>query len=102
MESSAALLHCSTLIAVPVATPPTIHITTLPPHSPHPPPPPNPPQLAQPDAIALGGGTGFALRIDGDLKWGASRASTTFKNPSLSAAEDFMVDCLELWWLSRI
>ena len=65
-------------------------------------PPPNPPQLAQPDAIALGGGTGFALRIDGDLKWGASRASTTFKNPSLSAAEDFMVDCLELWWLSRI
>jgi len=57
-------------------------------------------QLGSEDAIALGGGSGFALRVDGDLKWGSSRESTTFANPSLSGTEDFMVEGLELWGLS--
>ena len=57
-------------------------------------------QFGQPDCIALGGGGGFAIRIDGDLKFGSSRPSATFRNPTLSSAEEFMVETLELGWVT--
>ena len=56
-------------------------------------------QLGEPESIALGGDGGFALRLDGDLKYGSSRPSGTFRNPILASTADFMVETLEVWWL---
>lgn len=47
--------------------------------------------------LALGGGSHFALYLDGDLLRGSSAASETYGNPCLSSTEDFVVKEVELW-----
>ncbi|XP_058085973.1 uncharacterized protein LOC131233316 isoform X2 [Magnolia sinica] len=47
--------------------------------------------------LALGGGSHFALYLDGDLLSGSSSSSETFGNSCLAHSEDFDVKEVELW-----
>lgn len=53
--------------------------------------------LCSTDYLALGGGSHFALYLDGDLLIGSSSASETYGNPCLAYTEDFEVKEIELW-----
>lgn len=53
--------------------------------------------LCATDSLALGGGSHFALYLDGDLLTGSSSTSDTFNNPCLAHSEDFEVKEVELW-----
>lgn len=47
--------------------------------------------------LALGGGSHFALYLDGDLLTGSSATSETYGNSCLAHTEDFEVKEVELW-----
>uniref|UniRef100_A0A0A9CXV2 Oxidation resistance protein 1 n=1 Tax=Arundo donax TaxID=35708 RepID=A0A0A9CXV2_ARUDO len=49
------------------------------------------------DYLALGGGSHFALYLDGDLLSGSTSNSETFNNECLSHSPDFAVKDVELW-----
>ncbi|PIA55198.1 hypothetical protein AQUCO_00800135v1 [Aquilegia coerulea] len=53
--------------------------------------------LCSTDFLAMGGGSHFALYLDGDLLSGSSSVSETFGNPCLAQCEDFKVKEVELW-----
>ncbi|XP_077213298.1 TLD-domain containing nucleolar protein [Tasmannia lanceolata] len=53
--------------------------------------------LCSTDFLALGGGSHFALYLDGDLLNGSSSVSETFGNSCLAHSEDFEVKEVELW-----
>ncbi|KAF7129906.1 hypothetical protein RHSIM_Rhsim10G0163000 [Rhododendron simsii] len=53
--------------------------------------------LCSTEFLALGGGSHFALYLDGDLLNGSSSASDTYGNSCLACSEDFEVKEIELW-----
>ncbi|XP_073155613.1 uncharacterized protein [Henckelia pumila] len=53
--------------------------------------------LCNSEYLALGGGSHFALYLDGDLLNGSSSSSETYGNPCLSHSQDFEVKEIELW-----
>ena len=53
--------------------------------------------LANRDSLALGGGGGFGLYLDGDFCAGMSTISGTFANEVLASGEDFECANVELW-----
>ncbi|XP_073044623.1 uncharacterized protein [Primulina eburnea] len=53
--------------------------------------------LCNTEYLALGGGSHFALYLDGDLLNGSSSSSETYGNPCLSHSQDFEVKEIELW-----
>jgi len=54
-------------------------------------------QLANPDALAMGGGGHFAFFLEADLDAGTTGACDTFASPLLTGDEDFDVAGVELW-----
>ncbi|XP_004497807.1 uncharacterized protein [Cicer arietinum] len=53
--------------------------------------------LCSNDSLALGGGGGFALYLDGDLLTGASGPCDTFGNECLAHTPEFELKNVELW-----
>ncbi|KAL8047160.1 hypothetical protein ABFX02_08G221200 [Erythranthe guttata] len=53
--------------------------------------------LCSTEYLAMGGGSHFALYLDGDLLSGSSSSSETYDNPCLAHSEDFEVKEVELW-----
>ncbi|KAI5397608.1 hypothetical protein KIW84_063429 [Lathyrus oleraceus] len=53
--------------------------------------------LCSNDSLALGGGGGFALRLDGDLLTGTSGPCETFGNRCLAHSPEFELKNVELW-----
>ncbi|KAK7318607.1 hypothetical protein RJT34_03310 [Clitoria ternatea] len=53
--------------------------------------------LCTTDFLAIGGGSHFALYLDGDLLNGSSSVSETYANPCLAHSEEFEVKEVELW-----
>lgn len=53
--------------------------------------------LCSTDYLAMGGGSHFALYLDGDLLTGSSSASETYGNSCLAHTGDFDVKEVELW-----
>lgn len=53
--------------------------------------------LCSPEYLAMGGGSHFALYLDGDLLTGSSSASETYGNSCLAHTQDFDVKEVELW-----
>ncbi|KAI5669886.1 hypothetical protein M9H77_19739 [Catharanthus roseus] len=53
--------------------------------------------LCSTEYLAMGGGSHFALYLDGDLLTGSSSASETYGNSHLAHTEDFDVKEVELW-----
>lgn len=53
--------------------------------------------LATTEALALGGGSHFALTLDAELLNGTSGTSETFTNPCLAHSEEFILKHVELW-----
>lgn len=53
--------------------------------------------LCQTEYLALGGGSHFALYLDGDLLNGSSSASETYGNCCLARTQEFEVKEIELW-----
>ncbi|KAI4317261.1 hypothetical protein L6164_025147 [Bauhinia variegata] len=53
--------------------------------------------LCSTDFLAIGGGSHFALYLDGDLLNGSSSVSETYGNPCLAHSPDFEVKEVELW-----
>ncbi|WJX10797.1 hypothetical protein P8452_01476 [Trifolium repens] len=53
--------------------------------------------LCSNDSLALGGGGGFALYLDGDLLTGTSGPSDTFGNKCLAHTPEFELKNVELW-----
>lgn len=56
-------------------------------------------QLGQWEAIAVGGGGAYALKLDGELARGASGRCDTFGSPCLASAEEFDIMHVDLWAL---
>eukprot|EP00898_Chlorokybus_atmophyticus_P004128 jgi/Chlat1/4716/Chrsp30S00368 len=57
-------------------------------------------QFSTADALAMGGGGRYSLRLDDDLLWGSSGPCETFNNSCLASAEDFEIRHVELWGLA--
>lgn len=53
--------------------------------------------LATTDALALGGGSHFALHVDAELLNGSSGACETYDSPCLAHSEEFILKHVELW-----
>ncbi|MED6224322.1 hypothetical protein PIB30_082869 [Stylosanthes scabra] len=53
--------------------------------------------LCNSEFLAIGGGSHFALYLDGDLLNGSSSVSETYGNPCLANSQDFEVKEIELW-----
>ncbi|RYR29311.1 hypothetical protein Ahy_B01g053678 isoform B [Arachis hypogaea] len=53
--------------------------------------------LCNSEFLAIGGGSHFALYLDGDLLNGSSSVSETYGNPCLANSQDFEVKEVELW-----
>ncbi|XP_057737827.1 uncharacterized protein LOC130955067 [Arachis stenosperma] len=53
--------------------------------------------LCNTEFLAIGGGSHFALYLDGDLLNGSSSVSETYGNPCLANSQDFEVKEVELW-----
>lgn len=53
--------------------------------------------LCTTDFLAIGGGSHFALYLDGDLLHGSSSVSETYGNPCLAHSEEFEVKEVEFW-----
>ncbi|CAI8601884.1 unnamed protein product [Vicia faba] len=53
--------------------------------------------LCSNDSLAIGGGGGFALRLDGDLLTGTSGPCETFGNRCLAHSPEFELKNVELW-----
>ncbi|KAF7839955.1 oxidation resistance protein 1 [Senna tora] len=53
--------------------------------------------LCTTDFLAIGGGSHFAIYLDGDLLNGSSAVSETYGNPCLAHSQDFEVKEVELW-----
>lgn len=53
--------------------------------------------LTSTDSIAVGGGKGFAIFLDGDLNLGCSGDCDTFDSPSLSSSPEFTCQTCELY-----
>ena len=56
-------------------------------------------QFGTPEALAMGGGPHYAIRLDADLAMGSSGISSTFGSPCLASSEDFQIGKVELWGL---
>ena len=54
-------------------------------------------QLGQADALAVGGGGAYALKMDDDLAQGLSGECDTFASPCLATAPEFDILHVELW-----
>ena len=53
--------------------------------------------LATTDALALGGGSHFALHMDAELLNGSSGSCETYDSPCLAHSEEFVLKHVELW-----
>ncbi|KAG0582481.1 hypothetical protein M758_3G062800 [Ceratodon purpureus] len=53
--------------------------------------------LATTDALALGGGSHFALHVDAELLNGSSGVCETYDSPCLAHSEEFILKHVELW-----
>lgn len=53
--------------------------------------------LAMPEALALGGGSHFALHVDAELLHGSSGTCETYSSPCLAHSEEFILKHVELW-----
>lgn len=53
--------------------------------------------LATIEALALGGGSHFALHVDAELLNGSSGACETYSSPCLAHSEEFILKHVELW-----
>ena len=56
-------------------------------------------QFGTPEALAIGGGPNYALRLDADLAMGSSGINSTFGSPCLASSEEFRIGKVELWGL---
>ena len=56
-------------------------------------------QFGTPEALAMGGGPHYAIRLDADLSMGSSGTSSTFGSPCLASQEEFQIGKVELWAL---
>ncbi len=56
-------------------------------------------QFGTPEALAMGGGPHYAIRLDADLSMGSSGTSSTFGSPCLASQEEFQIGKVELWGL---
>jgi len=56
-------------------------------------------QFGTPEALAIGGGAHYAIRLDADLAMGSSGTSSTFGSPCLASSEEFQIGKVELWGL---
>lgn len=56
-------------------------------------------QFGTPEALAIGGGPHYAIRIDADLSMGSSGTNSTFGSPCLASQEEFQIGKVELWGL---
>jgi hypothetical protein len=54
-------------------------------------------QLGTPDALAVGGGGAYALKVDDDLAKGMSGDCDTFASPCLATSPEFDILHVELW-----
>ena len=54
-------------------------------------------QLGQADALAVGGGGAYALKMDDDLAQGLSGPCDTFASPCLASTPEFDILHVELW-----
>ncbi|XP_020965096.1 oxidation resistance protein 1-like isoform X2 [Arachis ipaensis] len=53
--------------------------------------------LCNSEFLAIGGGSHFAVYLDGDLLNGSRSVSETYENPCLANSQDFEVKEVELW-----
>ena len=54
-------------------------------------------QMGQQEAVAVGGGGAYALKLDGDLARGTSGDCDTFASPGLMGQDDFEVLHVDVW-----
>jgi hypothetical protein len=54
-------------------------------------------ELATTEALALGGGSHFALHVDAELLNGSSGVCETYDSPCLAHSEEFILKHVELW-----
>ena len=54
-------------------------------------------QSGNTESISIGGGSHFALWLDGDLLFGTSGTCETFGSPCLSSSAEFSIEQLEVW-----
>ena len=60
-------------------------------------------QMATKDSLGLGGGgAGYALWLDGNLRTGTSMPCDTYNNTCLASSSKFEVAEIELWGLQLV
>jgi len=59
-------------------------------------------QSGSSDSISIGGGSHFALWLDGDLMFGTSGACESFGNPCLASTAEFGIAQLEVWGFATL